>query len=172
MTPEFIRAVNVVLKHEGGYTDDPDDPGNWTGGEKGKGELVGTKFGISAASYPSMDIKNLNPHQAKAIYWRDYWIPTVADKMPPAVALVYFDACVNQGPKQAALALQRALGVKTDGIVGPMTIAAARSRDQYETVAKLISERAWQYSGTRNFQKFGRGWFNRLGDVAREAFGR
>lgn len=172
MTPEFKRAVNIVLKHEGGYSDDANDPGNWTGGKVNDGELVGTKYGISAASYPHMDIKNLNPEKAKALYWRDYWVANKCDQLPPAVAVVYFDACVNQGPRLAAVALQRALGVKADGIVGPVTIAAARVRDQYELVGQMVSERAWQYSATKNFQRFGKGWFNRLGDVAREAFGR
>jgi lysozyme family protein len=164
----FVRAVNVILKHEGDFSEDPDDPGNWTGGVKGVGELAGTRWGISAAAYPHLDIKGLRLDGAKGIYYRDYWQKYGAGQMPAKLALCYFDACVNQGPQQAALALQRALGVKTDGVVGPVTISAARAADQAVSVPRLMAERAYQYSGTKNFQKYGRGWFSRLFGVMQE----
>ena len=55
----FERAFAVVLGHEGGYTADPADPGNWTGGAPGRGECRGTNWGISAASYPYLPIRAL-----------------------------------------------------------------------------------------------------------------
>lgn len=160
--PKFIRAANLVMRFEGGFSLDADDPGNWTGGAKGKGELVGTKFGISAAQYPATDIAGMTHEQARNIYWRDYWVVNRCDVMPPKIAMLYFDGCVNQGPDIATRALQRALGVKVDGVLGPITLAAARSADQDELAPRFAAERAWAYSGTKNFQKYGKGWFNRL----------
>ena len=69
----FEQALAVVLGHEGGFCAERSDPGNWTGGAVGCGELRGTKFGISAAAYPAEDIANLTPEAAAAIYRRDYW---------------------------------------------------------------------------------------------------
>lgn len=169
----FDRAFNIVLASEGELSLDPDDPGNWTKGAKGKGELVGTKYGISAAQYPQIDIQGLTREGAKNIYWRDYWKPNYCDDFPVQLAIAYFDACVNQGPAQATIALQRALGgdLKADGKMGPLTRAAARGCDQYEVVPRFLAERAWIYSGTKNFQKYGRGWFNRLFHVGRDVHG-
>lgn len=164
----FILCVNKVLESEGGYSDDPDDPGNWTGGKKDKGELVGTKFGISAAQYPQLDIKGLKVTDAQNIYWRDYWVPNGCEEMPLRIACVYFDALVNQGQEVATVALQRALGVKADGVRGPITMAAARGADQHHVAWQVLSERAYQYTGTKGFQKYGRGWLNRLFNLSRD----
>ena len=65
--------TGTILPHEGEYTTASNDPGNWTGGKVGKGKLNGTKYGIAAASFPKLDIKNLTIAQAEAIYRRDYW---------------------------------------------------------------------------------------------------
>lgn len=81
----FDDAFLIVIGEEGGYSNDPTDPG---------GE---TKYGISHRAYPSIDIKNLTLDQAKAIYHSDYWSPLGLDAKPWAVALLLFDTSVNQG---------------------------------------------------------------------------
>ena len=68
MTTTFDTAFANVIGLEGGYTDDPRDRGNWTGGTVGQGKLRGTKYGISAAAFPTLDIANLTLDAAKAIY--------------------------------------------------------------------------------------------------------
>lgn len=167
----FLRAFNVVMDAEGGLSMDEDDPGNWTGGKKDKGELLGTKYGISAAQYPQLDIPGLRREDALNIYWRDYWQPNQCELMPQPLGTMFFDACVNQGSQQATIALQRALRVKADGILGPVTIAASRAADPYHVCADFLTERAWQYTGTKNFQKFGKGWLRRLFDLYRDSGG-
>lgn len=79
-------AIALVLKHEGGYIDDPADPG---------GE---TKYGISKRSYPDLDIKNLTPEEATAIYQRDFWTATMAAQSDQRLANCMLDSRVNQGP--------------------------------------------------------------------------
>lgn len=167
----FNNAINWLLNDnvEGAYSDDPNDPGNWTGGEKGKGELKGTKYGVSAATYPQLDIKSLTRDQAAQIYWRDFWVTIKGDQLPPRVALVVFDSAVNQGPGVAAKLLQQDLDVEMDGDIGPQTIAAARTKDQTETVLDFLSRRAMRYAKTKNFDKDGRGWNKRLLRLAMEA---
>lgn len=171
MTPEFQRAINFVMSDriEGVLSLDPNDDGNWTGGAAGKGELRGTKYGISAKQYPTLDIAALNQHEARGLYFRDYWLPSRAQDLPPRLGLAFFDFYVNTKPEIAVKALQRAVGTKTDGIIGPNTIAAARRMDQAISVPYFLAERAIAYSGMKNFQHYARGWFRRCFLVAQEA---
>lgn len=82
----FERAFELVIGHEGGYVNDPQDPG---------GE---TKFGISKRAYPTLDIKGLTIEQAREIYLRDYWFGAGCDKVADdAMAILMFDCAVNQG---------------------------------------------------------------------------
>lgn len=89
MSEPFDNAVTFVLAREGGYSNDPDDPG---------GE---TKFGISKRSYPNEDIPALTHERATEIYYTDYWHP-IASVLPAPANIVAFDAAVNQGKKFAA----------------------------------------------------------------------
>ena len=101
----FAAALAIVLAHEGGYQAMPDDPGNWTQGKIGAGELKGTKFGLSAASYPAVDIASLTAAEAAAIYRRDWWDRFGLGRLPAPVAAKLFDATVNIGIESAACAL-------------------------------------------------------------------
>jgi lysozyme family protein len=131
----FAAALAIVLAHEGGYQAMPDDPGNWTQGKIGAGELKGTKFGLSAATYPSLDIAALTDDEAAAIYRRDWWDRFGLGRLPAPLAAKIFDAAVNIGIDGAVRALQRALraaaastgagDLAEDGKLGPETIIAA-----------------------------------------------
>jgi lysozyme family protein len=130
--PVFDAAVAVVLAHEGGFQDDPQDPGNWSGGAIGAGVCRGTKFGISAKSYPDLDIAALGEADACAIYRRDWWDRLGLARLPAPLAAKLLDAAVNLGPRPAIACLQRALNangctIAEDGLLGPATIAAAQS---------------------------------------------
>ncbi|SPM44721.1 Uncharacterised protein [Orientia tsutsugamushi] len=94
----FEHAVNFVLSHEGGYSDDPDDDG---------GE---TKFGISKRSYPHVDVDALTVEQAKNIYKCDFWEPQLyKDIKDVNFATKVFDLAVNMGSNWAHRLVQRAL---------------------------------------------------------------
>lgn len=125
----FGKALTVLLAHEGGYQAAADDPGNWSGGKIGSGELKGTKYGISAAQYPSRDIAGLSVEQAGAIYRRDWWDRYRLARLPAPVAAKLLDAGVNIGMTSAVRCLQRGLracgrNVAEDGRLGPETVAA------------------------------------------------
>jgi Glycosyl hydrolase 108 len=90
--------INTILPHEGGYTNDRNDPGNWTGGKVGKGKLLGTKCGIAANSFPNIDIKNLTIADAERIYRRDYWDAYhLGDLKSQGIADEFCDEIVNGG---------------------------------------------------------------------------
>ena len=151
----FDRALDIVLRHEGGYVNDPRDPG---------GE---TNWGISKRAYPDLDIRNLTREQASDIYWRDYWNKLRPNDLPEELAIALFDAAVNQGVSKAIRLLQRALGVAQDGVVGGNTLAAVnRTRD---VLARFTAERAIAYANTANFDVYARGWLRRAISTALEA---
>ena len=142
--PVFRAAVAVTLVHEGGFQNDPADPGNWTGGHIGDGDLKGTKFGISAHEYPALDIANLTEDEATALYFTDYWLPFHFGQLPASVAGKAFDMGVDLGPETSIKLLQQAIAkagetCDADGIIGPQTADAARCCDP---VALLTDYRA------------------------------
>lgn len=106
-----------------------------------------TRYGISQRAYPTLDIAALTRQQAQDIYARDYWAPVQGDALPGALALVVFDAAVNQGVVRAVRLLQGCLGVATDGIMGPDTLAAARRETVVELVARYLVARLQAYAG-------------------------
>lgn len=138
-------ARDFVFAYEGGFQNHVEDPGNWTGGAVGSGVLKGTKFGISAASYPTLEIESLTPEQAQAIYRRDFWERNRCGDMPARFAVVAFDASVLQGVGQAAICLQRALGVGQDAQIGKTTLASlavADSDTEDNALLRFFADRA------------------------------
>jgi lysozyme family protein len=153
MKVTFDQAIDLVIGIEGGYTNDPRDPG---------GE---TRYGISKRSHPNEDIKGLTLARAKEIYRAEYWNPCKCDFLPSPLNLYMFDSAVNEGPKTAALHLQRVLNITQDGEIGPKTIAAA-NRLPIETSALFMTDRSMAYIRNLKFSVYGKGWLKRLFIVA------
>src|ERR1700761_713856 len=105
---DFQTAFQSLIGNEGGYSLDPHDRGNWTGGAINVGECKGTKFGISAAAYPNLDIANLTLEAVAPIYQRDYWAAAGCDFVPDVVKFDLFDLAVNSGVNRAIKVLQSA----------------------------------------------------------------
>ena len=163
----FDRAFDMVIGHEGGLSMDRADSGNWTGGKRGNGKLKGTKYGISAASYPNLDIRNLTVTDARAIYLRDYWNRCDCDRWPDGVAYAVFDGAVNMGVGRAVRFLQIAAGASPDGIVGPITRGKVAGADPVELIRDMLVSRMEHYLSLGGlFDRFGKGWTRRAFDVA------
>lgn len=158
----FNRAFENVIDVEGGFSDDAKDPGNWTGGKEGNGKLNGTKYGVSAASYPSLDIRSITLDDAKAIYHRDFWQPIRGDDFSFPVSNALFDCAVNSGCTSAAKLLQKVLNVSSDGKIGKQTIAAAKTKDPTELLIDFLTARAVFYARLAKFELYGKGWMKRL----------
>lgn len=146
----FNEAIERVLGHEGGYVNNPADPG---------GE---TQWGISKRSYPNVDIKALTRPQAIEIYRRDFWNAVNADDMPDGVAYQTLDFAVNSGVGTAIRYLQRALGVADDGHFGPVSIAAAKAISESDQIMRLSAERLDFMRKLRTWPDFGNGWAGRI----------
>jgi lysozyme family protein len=158
----FDIAIARVLDHEGGFTANPLDRGNWTSGTIGKGVLKGTKYGISAMSYPNLDIKNLTWEDAKAIYKRDFWNPINGDKLHCGVSYQLLDFAINSGVGAAVKAYQRALGVKDDGQFGPASLAAAAKMSVNDQILNVIAERLEYMVKATSWLTFSKGWVKRI----------
>lgn len=153
----FLDLIDRVLSHEGGYVNDPRDPG---------GE---TKWGISKRSYPQLNIKGLTRDDAKAIYERDFWQRVQGDKLPRPFAFQALDAAVNHGIGNAVRWMQRAAGVADDGYIGPATLAAVARAEPADLVLNFNAERLEFYARLQTFDTFGRGWTRRVAGNLRYA---
>ena len=163
----FETICGIVLGHEGGFTAVSTDPGNWTGGAVGVGRLVGTKWGISAASFPTLDIAALTQEQAAAIYRALYWVRVRGDALPAPLALLVFDAAVNNGVGRASQWLQAAVSTTPDGLLGSETMAAlattlARPDGLLSAMSEFMAQRTMFMAALPTWRTFGLGWARRL----------
>lgn len=145
-------ALDWIIKIEGGYVNDPDDPG---------GE---TKYGISKRAFPTEDIRNLTEERARFLYAEGYWTPgcSALDKISPALAVAYFDMVVNSGRTAARRVLYSSMGFDPDTAV-KWTDVEARVR-HLGTDAALIAfllERVFFLNSLAHSRKYIRGWINR-----------
>ncbi len=146
----FEAAVEQVIEIEGDYSFDASDPG---------GE---TRFGICKRTYPDLNIRDLTKAEAIAIYYKDYWEPLNMLEIPDRLRLCLFDCAVNQGRGRAIKALQTAIGVPSDGVLGPITLAAAKNRNPFEVLETLLLLRLSAYTKLPHWDQFGKGWAKRL----------
>lgn len=150
MTPRFLAFVPFIFEWEGGYDNDPDDPG---------GE---TNFGIDKRSHPTEDIKHMTKARASVIYFSDYWLKSRCDELPPKVGEVVMNISVNAGRGRAIKWLQEICATQVDGVIGPKTLAAAELHKSHLASALLDrTEAHYRSIAHGSLAKFLRGWLNR-----------
>lgn len=148
----FDEAFDRLLGHEGGYSNDPADPG---------GE---TRWGISKRSYPNVNIKTLTKEGAKAIYLRDFWYPL--NDADPAIKFQVFDFAVNGGLSAAVKVLQSAVQATADGKWGPVSSARLAAMEVSDVLLRFNAARLRYYTSLRSELKarYLSGWVNRVAD--------
>ena len=163
----FLRALPLVLAHEGGFANHPRDPGGAT--MQGITQRVYDAWRRSQGRQ-ARSVRHLEPQERDAIYHDQYWRAVRADDLPNGLAYAVFDFAVNSGPARAAITLQRILRVAQDGIIGNLTLAAVRARNdliglirEYQNARRAFVRRLSTYD------TFGRGWERRIADVTDEA---
>jgi lysozyme family protein len=153
----FLTAFDKLLKHEGGYSDHAADPGGKT--RYGVTEAVAREVGYRG------DMRELPLELAQRIYKDRYWDAVQAENLPADVRYIVFDGAVNSGVSQSAKWLQRACGVKDDGVIGPQTIRAANAISSDGLKRKILAQRLRFMATLSNWPAFGRGWANRICDL-------
>jgi lysozyme family protein len=172
MKANFDPITRAILGHEGGYSTDPHDPGNWTGGRVGVGTLKGTKFGIAANTFPSLDIKNLTQAQAADIYRQRYAVPVGFDDLPSGIDYVAYDGAINMGCKRSITCIQEGLGFHEDdcdGRMGPKTLESIRKAKQSDLIIRSLHAQLEFKRGLSTWPRYGAGWTNRVNDVQAKA---
>ncbi len=150
----FDESIEITLKHEGGYVNDPSD----NGGE--------TNFGISSRAYPNIDIKNLTEDKAKTIYKQDYWDKLKADEIESQnVASALFDTAVNMGVRTASKMIQSCVDTQTDGFVGAKSLKAINATNEELLLLRFklakIARYAYITEKRPANKKYLLGWINR-----------
>jgi uncharacterized protein (TIGR02594 family) len=164
-TTIFDVAFAHVLDMEGGWTDDPYDPGGPTNlgitlsvyaAYLGRSLVIENRAELLAA------LRGLTPELARDIYITRYWRPSSCPALPPALAILHFDTAVNHGVGNAIRFLQTALGVDVDGEIGPITLGAAARSNMTEVLQTYAELRRERYRALPHFWRFGRGWLRRV----------
>ena len=161
----FLRCLAIVLGHEGGFVNDPQDPG----GATNLGITRETLASWRGRPVTEAEVRGLKRDEALAIYRERYWRPLRCDLLPAGHDLMGVDFGVNAGPRAGARMLQRAVGAVDDGIVGPATIAAAGAADRLAAIDRMAALRVEHYRGLATFGRFGRGWLRRTEEVRQAA---
>ena len=160
--PNRDACIAFTMAREGGYVDDPDDPG----GATNLGITLATLASWRGRPVSKAEVRALGCAEAQAIYAARYWC---GDDLPPGLDLVAFDAGVMSGPSRGIRFLQTALGVTADGRLGPETRAAAARADGPTTIARACAARLAWLRGRSTWGKFGDGWSRRTALVEARA---
>jgi lysozyme family protein len=153
----FEAIIDRVLSSEGGYVNNPADPG---------GE---TQWGISKRAYPNLDIKGLTRGQAVIIYKRDFWVPIGGDSFPQVLGFQLLDFAVNSGISTAIRKLQTATGVADDGHWGPISAAKAAATSPAALTFNFLAERLDFMRKLSVWPSFSSGWAGRIATDMRYA---
>lgn len=150
----FDQAFDALMGSEGGYNYNPADPGGET--------MWGITARVARRNGYTGDMRQLTRETAKGIAEHEYWMPACCDHLPPLLRFQMLDAAYNSGAPQAALWLQRAVGAKDDGVIGPATLAAAAAAPALITGILFDAQRLDFLTDRPTWGMFGRGWAKRI----------
>ncbi len=158
-------SLTAILNEEGGFADNPGDPG----GATNMGITRKTLSAWRGEPVSRDDVMMLEKNEAARIYREKFWMAIAGDDLPGGLDLVLFDDAVMSGPRTAIRDLQHALGVGVDGVMGPVTSAALVAQPVTEIISLLQTERLARLKSLPHFALFGRGWSRRLQRIERQA---
>jgi lysozyme family protein len=162
----FDQCLDEVLRHEGGYSDHPSDPGGATNMGITRKTLARWRKVSPWWNLPKLAVAQLARDEAARIYRASYWERIKAGSLPPGLDLAVFDYAVNSGPDRAVRALQVELGTVADGHIGPLTLEAVRVQIDNSGAGGLIdalcTRRLNFLSQLSTFSVFGRSPINHI----------
>jgi lysozyme family protein len=165
MDNNFEKAFNFVMKSEGGYVNNPKDPG---------GE---TDLGVTKAAWSTWlkrpiqlgEMAKLQLSDVKPFYKALYWDKAYCSKLPTGLDYCLFDAEVNMGVGQAIRLLQKSLGCVPDGVIGENTMIAIHNANPEDLIDKFSAQKEQFYRSLAAFNTFGKGWLARVAQVKQKA---
>lgn len=165
MKSNFLKVMPYIFSEEGGYVDDPADPG----GATNMGITIATLSAWEGHQVSPEDVKEMTQATATQIYQTQFWDKIDGDNLPSGVDYAVFDFAVNSGPGRAAKTLQDVLGMPEDGVIGAQTVAAADMRPADEVINALCDARASWLESLSTASTFGKGWLARVERVRSRA---
>lgn len=165
MKENWEMCFEMVLKHEGGFVNNPKDPGGMTnlGVTRTNWELYLDRDVTEA------DMRALTPEMVKPFYKHNYWDRIRGDDLPSGVDYAAYDLAVNSGTGRAAKYLQQIAGVAADGVIGPQSLKAIQKCDAEDAVDEICNMRMDFLKNLNTFDTFGKGWTIRVNDVKAKA---
>jgi lysozyme family protein len=155
------KAFQMVLKHEGGYVNNPRDPGGMT--NLGVTKKVWEEF--VGREVDEREMRALTPDVVKPLYKKNYWDKIKGDQLPSGVDYAAYDLAVNSGTGRAAKYLQQIAGVHADGVIGPKSMEAILACDPVQTVDAICDMRLDFLQKLPTWGTFGKGWGRRVEEV-------
>lgn len=172
MDRNFARSLSLVLKHEGGWADNPKDPG----GATMKGVTLASFRRYVKPKATKDDLRKITDEQLAAVYRRHYWDEVLGAKLPDGIDYAVFDYGVNSGPATAVKALQKLVGATADGKIGPATLKAIAAHEAADLINDYLDARLafmkrikHKQTGELLWKTFGKGWGSRVAGVRKEA---
>ncbi|UOF78193.1 lysozyme [Caudoviricetes sp.] len=167
MLSNWQKSFELMLKSEGGYVNNPADPGGMT------------NLGVTKATWENWvgresdeaEMRGLTPKKVEPLYKKKFWDAVRGDELPVGLDYLAFDFAVNAGPGRSIKIMQSAVGVTPDGGFGPMTMAAVQAVDPVELIERFSQAKEDFYRSLNTFSTFGKGWLNRVADVKVKASG-
>jgi len=166
MKDNFEQCLALVLKEEGGYVNDPRDPGGRTN------HGVTQKTWESYVGHPvtETDMMNLTIQNVAPLYKEQYWDKINGDSLPFGIDYATFDMAVNSGVTRAAKTLQQVCNVAADGQIGPKTLSAIEEGNVREIATRTCEARLAFLQALPTWNTFGKGWGARVSRVENLAF--
>jgi len=161
MKENFPKAFAAVLKSEGGFSNNPKDPGGMT--NLGCTKAVWEEHCGHPVDEKAM--RALTPNDVGPLYRQKYWNKVCGDDLPAGVDYVVFDAAINSGPGRASKWLQACVNVYADGIIGDKTIQSVLNKDAKELINDYCAYRLAYLKMLQTWQTFGKGWERRVKEV-------
>ena len=161
MKENFGVAFNSMLRHEGGFVNHPKDPGGMT--NLGVTKKVWDEW--TGGNADETEMRSLTPEKVAPLYKKRYWDAVKGNDLPSGLDVCVFDCAVNSGVHRAVRILQRILGVKEDGVIGPVTIAATTAIPVDDLIERYTKERQDFLESLPTFSTFGKGWTTRVAEV-------
>ena len=165
MNRNWDKSFDMVIIHEGGYVDNPKDPGgatNW-----GCTKAVWEKY--VGHEVTKDDIKALTKEDVKPLYKRNYWDALHGDAIPSGLDYCLFDAAINSGVGRSSKWIQEIVGVPADGAIGNNTVAAISQINPVTAINEFCDKRQAFLESLKTFATFGKGWTQRVKDVRAKA---
>ena len=159
----FKECLDLVLKSEGGWVNNPADPG----GETNLG--VTKRVWEEYVGHPVESLKKLTKEDVAPLYEQKYWRPCYGEVLPRGLDFVVFSMGVNAGPGRSVKLLQSSIGCVLDGVIGPKTRELISASNSATLIAKFSESRREYYRALKTFPIFGKGWLTRVDREESEA---